>query len=62
MKKLCIGFWRALVPSTLKKVPPPADNKLGTYYKFKQDEQQEMKSNSILFGKPLLKAQNYKTC
>ena len=33
-------------------------NKLETYYKFKQYEQQEMKSNNILFRKPLLKAQN----
>jgi len=37
-------------------------SKLGIYYKFKQYEQQEMKSNSILFGKLLLKAQNYKIC
>jgi len=32
-------------------------NKLGTYYKFEQYQQQEMKSNSIFLGKLLLKAQ-----
>jgi len=37
-------------------------HKLGTYYKCKQYEQQEKKSNSILFGKPLLKGKNDKIC
>jgi len=31
---------------------------LGTYYKFKQYEKQNVKSNSILFGTLPLKAQN----
>jgi len=35
-------------------------NKLGTCYTFKQYQQQEMKSNSILFGTPILKVQNDK--
>jgi len=37
-------------------------NKLGTYYKFEQYQQQEMKSNSIFLGKLLLKAQKNKIC
>jgi len=35
----------------------PDCNKLGTNYKFKQYEQQEIKINSILLGTPLLKTQ-----
>jgi len=38
----------------------PGCNKLRTFYIFKQYEQQTVKSNSILFGTPLLKAQNDK--
>jgi len=37
-------------------------NNLGTHHKFKQYETQKMKNKSILFRKPLLKAQNDKIC